>query len=448
MVAVANRGGYAAASVSEVIAQAGVSRPTFYEHFTDRDACFLANLSDALGQLLERTRGALEARAPEDALAAALQALVAFALEEPASARFLLGEALAGPTAALDARDRGIAEIARLIERRFARLSAEQPIPDLPLAVTIGAAQRLLAARLRRGELALSAVLDELLGWIGSYSRPAGEHRWRMRTATAGAERSRSSTARPRRAPRHLSQANRRPAEQANEVDGAANQRQRILLATAQVVAERGYMASTATDIAKLARVDGSTFYRLFADKQDAFGAAYEHGFRRATEIVGGAYFAASGWPERVWQALRVATEQAQSDPTAVHIGFVAGPTVGPGAIQRVEDSRFAFTIFLHEGYGREPARAAPPPLTPEALVTSVFEIFYRQAREGSSRPMTSLLPHMAYLCLAPSMGPERAELFIDEKLSDTCQQPDGRDAAPYVRPPAARAQLSGAGPS
>ncbi|MGO9762078.1 MAG: TetR/AcrR family transcriptional regulator, partial [Solirubrobacteraceae bacterium] len=37
MVATANRDGYAGANVSAVIAEAGVSRPTFYEHFEDRD---------------------------------------------------------------------------------------------------------------------------------------------------------------------------------------------------------------------------------------------------------------------------------------------------------------------------------------------------------------------------------------------------------------------------
>lgn len=33
--------GFAAASLSDVIARAGVSRKTFYEHFTDKEDCFL-----------------------------------------------------------------------------------------------------------------------------------------------------------------------------------------------------------------------------------------------------------------------------------------------------------------------------------------------------------------------------------------------------------------------
>ena len=37
MIAAANRDGYAGANVSAVIEQAGVSRPTFYDYFADRD---------------------------------------------------------------------------------------------------------------------------------------------------------------------------------------------------------------------------------------------------------------------------------------------------------------------------------------------------------------------------------------------------------------------------
>ena len=36
--------GYAATTVADVVARAGVSRKTFYEHFADREECFLDRL--------------------------------------------------------------------------------------------------------------------------------------------------------------------------------------------------------------------------------------------------------------------------------------------------------------------------------------------------------------------------------------------------------------------
>lgn len=54
-----------------------------------------------------------------------------------------------------------------------------------------------------------------------------------------------------------------------------ASQAGRIILATAEVISERGYAAATVIDIAKRAGVSRKTFYELFADKEEAFLAAY-----------------------------------------------------------------------------------------------------------------------------------------------------------------------------
>src|SRR5450759_5113127 len=90
MVTAANRDGYAAASVSSVIGEAGVSRPTFYEYFDDRDGCFLAAVDVAARRLLEETETAAEKQAEGDPTVAVIGALVGFAVSEPALARFLM----------------------------------------------------------------------------------------------------------------------------------------------------------------------------------------------------------------------------------------------------------------------------------------------------------------------------------------------------------------------
>src|ERR1017187_3874974 len=96
MVAAANRDGYAGANVSAVIAAAGVSRPTFYDYFAEKDDCFVAAVADAQGRLLADVRAGVEGGPPERAAAGTVEALVAFAVSEPAMARFLMKEALAG----------------------------------------------------------------------------------------------------------------------------------------------------------------------------------------------------------------------------------------------------------------------------------------------------------------------------------------------------------------
>lgn len=415
MVAAANQGGYAEATVSQVIANAGVSRPTFYDYFADRDECFVACAKDAQSRLLEDVRSAVGARAPEDALAGAVEALVAFAVTEPAKARFLMTEALAGGAAALDARDAGVKKTAQVVERALARVPAEQPIPDLSIAIAIGAVCRLLGMRLRRGERALGKAHEDLLTWTASYARPARARRWHALAAAGSIVPSLLLASAPLRAPARLGPG--RPRLPEEEV--AENHRQRILFATAAAIAERGYEAATIADITKLAGVDGRAFYRLFADKREVFDASYGRGLRHMLAIVARAYFAGDSWPERMWEALRVVTESAQSCPAGARVGLIAPHAVGPAAIQRVEDSSAAFTIFLHEGYRHGQQANQPSVLALEAIAASVFEVLYRAARERNSRDTAGLLPQVTHLCLAPFMGPQDADRFIDRQLGD-----------------------------
>jgi len=54
------------------------------------------------------------------------------------------------------------------------------------------------------------------------------------------------------------------------------SQRDRILWAMAEVSAEQGYANVSVADVLSRAGVSRATFYQLFRDKEDCFGAAYE----------------------------------------------------------------------------------------------------------------------------------------------------------------------------
>src|ERR687893_3211952 len=52
--------GYAGATIDDVVRRAGVSKKTFYEHFADKEECFLAAYEAASEELLARVREAHE----------------------------------------------------------------------------------------------------------------------------------------------------------------------------------------------------------------------------------------------------------------------------------------------------------------------------------------------------------------------------------------------------
>jgi AcrR family transcriptional regulator len=420
MIAAAHRHGYAGANVSRVIALAGVSRPTFYEYFADRDDCFIAAHRALSNLLVQEIRLAVAAGPPERAVQVSIEKLVELSERYPDRAGFLANEAMAGGWRGLDERDRLIEEIALVVEDARSRARARALTPDLPVQVVFGAGRWLLAPPLRRGERDLSRLRDEFIEWIESYLAPSREHRWH--TLEPGP---------PLPPSPYEAQISLRPPppippgrSRLSKAEIARNQRERIMYATAQVAAAKGYALATIADITAAASVDRRVFYTHFHDKQDAFLAVHELGIQQIMALSASAFFSEREWPERAWAGMLAAAQFQATHPVIAHIALVESHAVGASAIQRIDDSRAAFTIFQQEG---NEYRATPASRTAmEATVGSVFEICYRQARSGNSDRVPRLLPNAAYIVLAPYLGPAAANAFIDRKLRAAAAETGG----------------------
>jgi AcrR family transcriptional regulator len=108
--------GYAAATIADVVAHARVSRRTFYEHFADKEACFLALYSETTDALLALIAGEVARAAGgwEERLATAARAYFDRVAAEPALIRSGLIEIqAAGPAARALRRD---------VQRRYAEM--------------------------------------------------------------------------------------------------------------------------------------------------------------------------------------------------------------------------------------------------------------------------------------------------------------------------------------
>jgi AcrR family transcriptional regulator len=164
-IAVAGTDGYAAMTVSAVLARANVSRKTFYEQFADREHCFLAAYELVAERALAGVRAAYASEAPwperlRDALAWGLRALAA---HEP-EARVVFAEALAAGPRALELRDRTLRELTPLFAPGFDAAPADAAIPrSMPQAIA-GACCELIGTELRHGSAAhLPLLLPDLL---------------------------------------------------------------------------------------------------------------------------------------------------------------------------------------------------------------------------------------------------------------------------------------------
>jgi AcrR family transcriptional regulator len=101
MAAAVNEKGYAATTIADVVRHSRVSKRTFYEHFADREACFLACYAHGGELALSAVAAGAGARGPWPArVRAATRAYLAVLGARPALTRTLLVEVhAAGPRA-------------------------------------------------------------------------------------------------------------------------------------------------------------------------------------------------------------------------------------------------------------------------------------------------------------------------------------------------------------
>jgi AcrR family transcriptional regulator len=163
MLQAASELGYREANVQDVIERAGVSRPTFYEHFANKEACFLAAFDVTAARLRDRV-GAAALKGGDnlrDRLRFGLETLLHFTATEPEAARTLIVEARAASVEAVMRRDELLDHFAACIDDQV-----REHLPDadahspITAAGIVGGVEALLYSRLNKDEL---DDLDSLL---------------------------------------------------------------------------------------------------------------------------------------------------------------------------------------------------------------------------------------------------------------------------------------------
>ena len=412
MVRTSARHGYCGASVDAVLAEAGVSRATFYRHFANRKECFLAAYRSRAEPLAEYLRDWDPAPGGE-ALRGLLTALLGAAEADPLGARLIAIECRA--LASTRAERAALRETAAATLSRCLAADADaggEPL-QAPLGALLGGVDAVLSRRLHQNRSPrLCALLFDLLTWLERYRvsarEPLAEADWRRLAAGLEAP-SFSVPEGPARLPRGRQALSRS--------ESAGVHRARVLLAVARLSRRQGYERITVTDVVADAGVSRAAFYACFRDRHDAFTAAQVAGLQRSVSLTAAAFFGADDWPERLWRGLEAMLGYVASEPDLAAVDIVESYAAGPRAVARSFQNRSAFLLFLEDGY-RQPGQARRlPKLCSEAIGGAVLELLRDRVLAGRTETAWELLPAAAYLALAPFQGPDQALAFVDARL-------------------------------
>ena len=151
--AVAARG-YAATTVADVVREAGVSKRTFYEHFTAKEPCFLALYDLVSRRGLAAMQAAIDPAAPwPSQVADGLAAWFAWLARAPHLLRPMFIELPALGEAGLSARRRAMRALTDYLLTRARATSGHAELsPEIALAI-VGGINELIVVTIEEGRL-------------------------------------------------------------------------------------------------------------------------------------------------------------------------------------------------------------------------------------------------------------------------------------------------------
>lgn len=188
----------------------------------------------------------------------------------------------------------------------------------------------------------------------------------------------------------------------------AHHQRERLLVAVLDLVAERGYRAVTVADVVKRARTARAKFYANFGSKQDCFKAAYERELQALEQAMAAAREAAGeSFEARVDAGVEALLGYLAANPAAARACLIEAPSVG----EPIGDGRARVTELLApllDG-GRAAAVGEPPSNAEQAALDGIYWLLYQALLSGEPADPRELRPDLIEFALVPFLGAEAA---------------------------------------
>jgi AcrR family transcriptional regulator len=401
--------GYPAVRIVDLAKLAHVSQPTFYSLYTDKEDLFLSAYDEVAQRTAKTVIDSYESDGSADErLVVAMRAFTGLAAREPETTSLLVLGAFGAGGRALERRRLAIEALERSIYARRDGDARAQPT-DLTIKFILGGIREVTAARLREGRAGeLPEIADQLAAWAACYPRrlPPGLE---APPATRGES---EGTGGPQASERARRAEGRLPSGRSDLPRQfiVKSQRERIVDATAAIVAERGLAALTIPEIARRANVSNQTFYDIYSSKHEAFLGAQKVGMHQALRIAVEAYEAqGEDWPRAVDAGVRALLEYLASEPAHAHLTLVDTFAACPDAIEIRNAGMSGFASYLGPGYALAGAGGEVPAIAAEAVAGGIWQVLHHYIENDSLGGLTGTGPQLTYFALTPFLGPAQA---------------------------------------
>jgi AcrR family transcriptional regulator len=193
------------------------------------------------------------------------------------------------------------------------------------------------------------------------------------------------------------------------------NQRERILLATAELVAERGYQKTTIELIAKTSRVALVTFYEHFPSKEECFLAAFDESVLAAKEVFGELLDPEQPWQEQISAGLELFLEMVIKEQARAKLCIVEAQAAGTASLARYQQMLESAAPKLRQGREFNPRASRLPDGLEVAIAGGIVWLVHQRLVADDVEGLMALLPEMLQVTLTPYVGEVEAGRAADE---------------------------------
>jgi AcrR family transcriptional regulator len=178
-----------------------------------------------------------------------------------------------------------------------------------------------------------------------------------------------------------------------------SNQRERILDATAHVIAANGYAATRVADITDYAGVSRRTFYELFTDKEDCFLAAFDTFQTMLMARIAEALESKGprDWETRTRIVIGEVLRFLASEPAFARLSVVEALGAGPKGLAR-RDGAIQALLPIVDLQRDQPVRSGLSEHTAAFVMGGILEIVYATIRAGRTTELPALEQDIARL--------------------------------------------------
>jgi AcrR family transcriptional regulator len=172
-----------------------------------------------------------------------------------------------------------------------------------------------------------------------------------------------------------------------------------------ELVAKRGYAATSVQLVVARAGVSRRTFYRCFESRQACFLAIMDIGLERAEDLVVSAFERERTWQDGVRRALASLLAFFDSEPLLARVWLVDSLAAGAWALEHRERNVNAFRQMVVSSWPTSDARRAPP-LAAEGVMAAVLGIMQAHVLSRKREPLIELLGPLMGQVTAPFLPP------------------------------------------